>query len=563
MTERMTEPPTTNTDFWYVDVSAVRIQTWLGRTGAVRLRRGASYRLTSLSSKPEVEALLASQGAGAGVEWNDEAGEVSGVICLRFPAAGLTEGEARAQASRLAITCARHIRAAFPALSLVGHFGRASTYVEAYSGDMRLRTARGDVALDLPALVDEGTVGKPCDTCRVSRAVHPNETIVGEETVDLCRDCKSRAIGAGYLSAKDTAELPQSQRKLYERFEQEGMVRGFPEDFESLADHRPRDTRSGDAASHLATIFADGNRIGALIDAWLEAGGHSRDGSTVGKQQIVTLLNDATIAAVFQAARALDPVGTDDPSTTKPLVPMLVHLAGGDDILLTVPAPLGWQTALALAAAFEDEVCENGLGSIFGVPGPSLSMGMVFHHRSHPFADVLDKAEHLLKGAKRQTLGKEAAIAFLDLTADGESSAGVVELRCHTEVSPTQRVPLVVSQLLPRLGLLSEIAKVESSQRNNLLQLLRDCAQPSVHEAGVGPRATLAHRVERMSNRAILVATVGAGATLDRVTADLQSVDPTARNALRKHLDLARWWPTKPPTIPTRVKQLSSAGGPR
>ena len=95
MTERMTEPPTTNTDFWYVDVSAVRIQTWLGRTGAVRLRRGASYRLTSLSSKLEVEALLASQGAGAGVEWNDEAGEVSGVICLRFPAAGLTEEQDR------------------------------------------------------------------------------------------------------------------------------------------------------------------------------------------------------------------------------------------------------------------------------------------------------------------------------------------------------------------------------------------------------------------------------------------------------------------------------------
>lgn len=61
----------------YLDVAAVRIQDWLGRTPDLKFRRGASVLLSEATAPDAWKGRLP-----AGAAWNDEAGNVDGVVSL-------------------------------------------------------------------------------------------------------------------------------------------------------------------------------------------------------------------------------------------------------------------------------------------------------------------------------------------------------------------------------------------------------------------------------------------------------------------------------------------------
>ena len=61
----------------YLDVSAVRIQDWLTRTPDLKFRRGASVLLTEATARDVWEKQMP-----PGMRWNDEAGELDGVVAL-------------------------------------------------------------------------------------------------------------------------------------------------------------------------------------------------------------------------------------------------------------------------------------------------------------------------------------------------------------------------------------------------------------------------------------------------------------------------------------------------
>ncbi len=562
--------------YWYVDIAAVRIQTWLARSAALRYRRGASFGLAERSGPDQITTLLAqtTRALPAGTEWNPEAGTISGVVPIRFPADGLDIDAARSGALAVATLVADHLRQEFPSLPIKATYGRGQFYVNAYAADMRKRETAEGPLLDLPTHPDEGILARSCGMCRSARAVGTVTIIAAEGPIDLCRDCCSRQKQAGLSSAQQVDRRPKAQRRLDKSLSErakedcncpedknrecpEGENRKYPEDFATLA--RAIGRNDGDAETQLATIFADGNQIGALLKRLAQ---RASDKSTVASKitgATRAALADSALACHAAAQRIRAGNRPDDASEPAggSYVPMLVHLADGDDILLSVPAPLGWVAARTLAASF---------GCVFSkevAPGDqeqqvSLSMGMVFHHGSHPIADVVEKAEELLGDAKKQTSGGEAAIAFLDLTSDGESSAG------QREHSPTaQRRPWGMAELENKAARLDALAKVDASHRSTLLRLLRDCAVAAYrdqHElqaaaAAQCARAEVQRRVERLANPGILAFVEDCRALGAAPPSAREDLRPNAREDLRRVLDVARWWTPVPAAFLTTGKR--------
>ena len=70
---------------------------------------------------------------------------------------------------------------------------------------------------------------------------------------------------------------------------------------------------------------------------------------------------------------------------------MLANLAGGDDLLVSVPAADAWLFTRTLLAAFGTRIAEASKDwpAAVRVHSPSLSAGLVFHHLKAPFSDVV------------------------------------------------------------------------------------------------------------------------------------------------------------------------------
>lgn len=226
---------------------------------------------------------------------------------------------------------------------------------------------------------------------------------------------------------------------------------------------------------------------------------------------------------------------------------MLAHLAGGDDLLISVPAGHAWPFARTLLRAFGERA-----GQALPRPAqvraalPTMSAGLVFHHLKAPFPDVVRLAHGRLRAAKNATCGREASVAFLDLTADGDAP-------------PASREPLTAENLNRQASRLSGIATVSRSHRETLVGLER-LAQADPHArgpAGTGetPIEALARRVADLGCTPIWDAVLGRpGGTASDIRDALTADDRVTRDRLRRALDLARWWPPEP-AGPARIRQ--------
>lgn len=588
-----------SSQLWYVDVAAVRIQTWLGRSASLRLRRGASYALASVTSKDEVSRLTGLDP----FEWTPDAGEISGVVPLRVVADGMSEEAARTRATSAAHRVAEHIRRTLPTCPLVATWGRGASYVEAYV-DMTARARAGDILLDLAGDSDEMPLARACEGCRQARAAWTNVRITDkDDLLALCPDCAARFARAGrskvgreeLKTGASLSLLPSSQRdlveglnKLIEGLSGEDQLRSldrFPKDFADMAERADR--RAGDSSTQLALIFADGNGIGALMKHWaVERRGRAALDQTreVPKDHIVKALDTSTKQSIVGATRSAFSRWVEapiDPETKKrPAPPVLVHVAGGDDVMVSVPASHAWAFARALADEFTNQcrtVVPDGASSppllaAFGDNRlPTLSIGMVFHHLGHPFSDVVEKAEHQLAHAKgaTQVLDAKSAdqpggprtdqgpsvppatLAFHDLTADGEMPP--------LEEPGTARRPVTIRWLADQVDPLARLASASRSHRSTLLQLLRESRDQTLTSAGSEPTSTLAagRQPEDPANAlARRVVEVGSTAVLGIIRAlspDLASDEDVQvalekrrelRDDLRLCLDIARHWPT-------------------
>jgi hypothetical protein len=516
----------------YLDVSAVRIQDWLTRTPDLKFRRGASVLLTEATARDAVDGEMP-----PGMRWNDQAGELDGVVTLVVEDS-VADDEVEACLEAAAHAVAGRMRAIMPYCPVQAVSGQGDSYAAAYE-EMEQARRDGSYLADSPPVPPEVILAKPCDQCRSAAAVRQGITIIAAEPrKDLCLDCHARFDAAGGTKGDDhRRRSPQPERRMKEALQAAGMqVTGFPDNFKAMAAAGQHD--KDDAATQLALIYADGNKVGAFLS---EAARYARRGGSPAKADIVPALDHATVTALADAI--MNRFG----GWSRP--PVLANLAGGDDLLVSVPAIDAWLFVRTLLEAFGTRLEEGTRGWPKPVRElvPSLSAGLVFHHLTAPFSDVLRIAEGQLDLAKKAGRGEGPAVAFLDLTADGGHE-------------PPGREPLTLAYLTRNGGLLERIERIPKSRRETLVTLHRQAFETDVTGGRADaetPGEEFIRRLTDLDNRPLWEAAAGRGAGPDDARRAIAG-RPETLDELRRLLDVARYWHTAPraetaPRIPEAV----------
>jgi hypothetical protein len=496
----------------------VRIQDWLTRTPDLKFRRGASVLLAEATARDAWGDLP------RGMRWNEEAGELDGVVTLVMDDS-VPEADAAQFLEAAARTVAARMRAEMPYCPVQAVAGSGDSYAAAYE-TMEQARRDGSLLIDSPPPPQELVLAKPCDQCRAASAVQPKVKIIaGEREQDLCLDCHARFEAAGGTRGDRPRRSPLPERRMREALSRAGMeVTGFSDDFKAMAaagQHVLDDT-----ASQLALIYADGNKVGAFLSEAAESA--RRDGRPA-KAEIVPALDQATLGAL--ASAVVDRFA----GWSRPAV--LANLAGGDDLLVSVPAIDAWQFVRVLLEAFGRHIdaATRSWPQQVRAQLPSLSAGLVFHHQSAPFSDVVRLAAGQLRAAKTARRGTGPAVAFLDLTADGGNQ-------------PRGRQPLTLDYLSANARLLEQIEQIPKSRRETLVALHRQATETGASpHAGTSetPGEEFIRRLTDLDNKPLWEAAAGKDADAADARKALTG-RPETLDDLRRLLDVARYWHTAP-----------------
>jgi hypothetical protein len=524
---------------YYLDVSAVRIQEWLARTPSLKQWRGASAMLSEATAQDTWKGMLP-----AGTEWNDEAGDLAGVVSLR--AVGGPPEEVREVLAAAAREVAVELRRALPYCPIRGYIGAGPSYAVAYKEIDRARRADSAVVDAAPAPA-EVILAMSCQTCLQAGAVEQIRDDDGQDR-RVCGECARRRSAAGRTTGQGAA-VPKAEAVLRDALVELGHPQPrFPDNSQELA--AAGDT-SG-ARTQVALVYADGNRVGAFLARAADlAARHGRPH----KDEIVTAIGRATVAALAVTVRDL--FGTRD------VLPVIAHVADGDDVMVSVPAPDAWPFVRRLLVEFTTQLAAYTASwpPETGRALPSLSAGVVFHHHSHPFSDAVQLAKRRLRSAKERVEGRVSTVDFLDLTADGDQA-------------PARRA-MTLPDIDSKAQVLDRVAVLPRAQRATLLGLCREAAeqdQPGVdHRDKIlpngGPAETAAQALARRLvelNAVPLWQAIGLSVPADVTQAQEQMAGPdrvTERAELRAVLDLARWWPPPKGKADPSTGAAAAAGG--
>lgn len=433
----------------YLDVGVVHIQSWLTRTPKLRGRRGGSAMITEATSENSIEDALKT--LRDEVKRNNEVGYIDGVVSLRL----LTSDDKIAKQAELAVVS--HLREKLPTATLrVAKFA-GKNYATAKGKDPEWTNTWSAAAADWPP-------GRPCGWCHIYPAT-PDD--MDSENNRLCQECVLRRNNA--IDVENGLRETHQEKELLRKLGGNAKV---PDTLKELAQL--------DEGTHLALIYADGNAIGKFIADLSEM--ESRKAARKLLGGVAQKIDGATWQALITAVKT-----NWDGKSKLPVIP---HLVGGDDVLVSVPAGRAWKFVRTLQAEFKRRIAEETNGT--GVNPPSLSAGVVFHYYAKPLHVMCDLATKLLRSAKEQYHGAEAAIAWQDVTRDGQEPIG--------------RTPFRHSKLEDDAPQLDKLAAIPRAAQQRLAELLRS------HELGSGPveehlrRLGLTQKIERFREDPILLA---------------------------------------------------------
>jgi len=430
----------------YLDAAVVRIQPYLARTPELRLRRGASWLITRATSEEAVDAWIQDSGV-RGVARNPEAGHADGVVTLTVP-----DGQAQAVAARLV----QHLREDIPAADLQASWAQAPSYLEF----RRARPQPGSTLLAVPPAADF-PLTRTCPSCRVDPSAQAD---------GMCADCLARDASAGRRSTRPGPSRPAAQDAEPDALGTERAVLDAVNQRTGRHLRPVRDmndlARLGETDSnrnHVATVALDGNGMGGFFAAL------ASQQDTGLKQRISPEISAATRGALVSAGASI--VRDDDER-----LPVVPHVLGGDDVVVSVTADRAWPFTRAFLAGFSDAL--TAAAGRLSIPDditrqlPSMSAGVVFANASFPYARAARLAEDALRQAKQDTGGARPAVAWLDVTVDGEQP-------------PPWRRTLTQDELDGHSADLAALAGISRSGRQALARLLGAGSEEEARAAGL------------------------------------------------------------------------------
>ncbi|RLP10059.1 Cas10/Cmr2 second palm domain-containing protein [Propionibacterium australiense] len=421
----------------YATVGLQRIQTYLARSRSLWGRRGASEELVQLTALPEKSSpdrpadteltVTKILGCHPGVEINPEGLDIDGVVSLCSKPGAATDAK---QVVEAATALAAKIRERLPGVTIkISHIQSDKSYAELS------RNLDSWSSMTWYPLATEFPAARLCDECRLDPAAGIFKDHDDKE-LRLCNDCSShhgaedrwrkRTLTSHSKADDRTGDIPTRfttegwlLRRLRAAPEYEGLT--FSEHFEDLGQLgalQPDNTRGGNQlrgrtheGNHTALIFADGNGMGALFnDLLTNAADHAGDGdSTKDVREVSKTIKKGTSEALLEATKQILASG-------EKVCPVVPHINGGDDVLVSVTAPRAWRFLRSFLDILKGSLTE--LSEKHGQP-LSMSAGMVICKAEYPFANQVELAEVLMRNAKSAVHGKDWSFAWLDVTHDG------------------------------------------------------------------------------------------------------------------------------------------------
>lgn len=456
----------------YATVGMTRIQSYLARSRHLWGRRGASERLAEATYLPKdkdsnsskehpdclVDKVLANH---KNVKINEEGLDIDGVVSLRTKNGGSVDDVKKA-ADELANAIAREN----PGITLTVSWTPNPTdkpYACLVAAQFDLnhweKETRYPAASEFPLF-------RPCDECGIDPATRKLTTPDGQ--MRLCQDCagrisdgdtnrtqRERTLGNIEEPKKFSVEWKFLDRLIRDKNEkldldndsdteeakkqratlrQELAVDDF-KDLARIGASNDRETRESEQSNkslpnknsenaghshtfddnHVALIFADGNGIGGLFQKLADDA--AKDGSTGEMRKVSAAMKDATNDALLTTTKVV--MGFDEAKNNwkEKQCPVVPHIVGGDDILVSVSANYAWKFLFTFL-----EKMRTNWSKVEDVPDSNLSLsaGMVICKAGYPFGNQVELAEKLLKRAKTEVRGQDWSFTWLDLSYDGD-----------------------------------------------------------------------------------------------------------------------------------------------
>ena len=404
----------------YIDAGVVRIQEYINRTSGsdeavLKKRRGASRMVAAATNAAALAKLC------KGLALNDETYQTEGVTHLKYPIAngedsderpscGSGDDSAQPNVHAVVRSLLQHMRDQLPAAHIEISWAEANRYVNALAtlGPLRAGGSPKDEnsgrVVSLPPTRDE-SASATCSSCGIS----PAESDGTDEMGGTCTDCTLREKFGGESSGASPQDEVISQLKVTGC----ESLRS-PSDMRELS-RLPEGDNEPHKLNHLATVYADGNNVGALFQTLKE--------NLAGAKDLSKALDDATKSSGREALeQLLETHATSGQGAC--VLPGQVTTLAADDVLITVPAAWGWQFVLTLVGTFNSTMNESMCKltsqhkSLPKKTTPSLTAGIVFHHEKSPIETAIREAFDVMRLAKDETRGQESAIGWLDVTAE-------------------------------------------------------------------------------------------------------------------------------------------------
>ena len=286
---------------------------------------------------------------------------------------------------------------------------------------------------------------QPCTSCGYENA----EEIINEHGEHrLCRACflkreeirehlyvkiKSGKLHHRPLQKKEELEKRYTKRFIYTTLAQYTEDKGFravlPQDFNDIGDMSV-------PGNYMGFIYADGNRMGEHIKN-LGTIYKTDEEAKLAYRAFSNIVDQATREAAVEAVLETVIFGEEEKigADIGRFVPAEFIMAGGDDLMLTVPA----QNALDVAVLFMDKFQEKTktlqseymeklkLSLPFDTCGLTSSAGVVIAHAHYPVSDLVAFAGELMKMAKKKEVEleegqKAGTLDFMVLSEAGSES---------------------------------------------------------------------------------------------------------------------------------------------
>jgi hypothetical protein len=299
---------------------------------------------------------------------------------------------------------------------------RLVTVLVPYSGDYVQATRRAYQELrrrkeeepPLSAVSDHVGLLRDCDSCAGSAAELVKH---GEGKLLLCPVCAAKTRFGQETGRGLWAEFARTMERL--GHDREAVLHSRPADFEKVG--KASTVKRG----HVGLIYADGNAMGRLVKEI-----DSPETFRFFSQTVDTAIREACHEALDRRCVPNGRVGT--------VIPALILLLGGDDLLVYTTADMALPLAMEAARLFEAKTGAAFRDHPFfqdrlAGKGLTISLGVAFGRANTPFSMLLNQAEELLKSAKVR--------GSLDARCTGHYAPGYVDYHFAARYNHVRALP--------------------------------------------------------------------------------------------------------------------------